>query len=333
MTASPVLDSRRRARRSHLTAAACATVLCAAAAAPAAADGHGGGGTSSGKPTVVLVHGAFADGSSWNGVVERLEQRGYTVMAPANPLRGLHNDATYISSVLDSIKGPVVLAGHSYGGAVISSAAAGHSQVKALVYINALMPDVGESGASLAARFPSALATATRSVPYQEGHGQSGTDLYLKRDKVHPVFAACLPESQAELLGITQRPAATTAFSETAQVAAWKTIPSWAMVGRQDMTINPEQERFQARRAHSHTVEINSCHVSLIAHPEAVADLIQQAATATASGSGSAGPSLAATGSAVPRRELTGLGGVAGVSLVAGAGAVLIGRRLRRRSR
>ncbi|MFF3563793.1 alpha/beta fold hydrolase [Streptomyces sp. NPDC002574] len=330
MTASPVLGSRRRARRSHLAAAAAAAALCAAAATPAtpaAADGD----TSGGKPTVVLIHGAFADASSWNGVAERLERRGYTVMAPANPLRGLYNDATYISSVLDSVKGPVVLAGHSYGGAVISSAAAGHSQVKALVYIDALMPDVGESGASLGARFPSALGTATRSVPYQEGHGQSGTDLYLKRDKVYPVFAACLPESQADLLGVTQRPAATTAFSETAKVAAWKTIPSWAMIGRQDMTISPEQERFQARRAHSHTVEINSCHVSLIAHPDAVTDLILQAATA--SGTGSAGPSLADTGSVAPRRELTGLGGVAGVSLVAGAGAVLVGRRLRRRSR
>lgn len=327
MTASPVLGSRRRARRPHLTAAACAAVLCALAAAPAAADGD----TSGTRPTVVLIHGAFADASSWNGVAERLERRGYTVMAPANPLRGLYNDATYISSVLDSIKGPVVLAGHSYGGAVISSAAAGHSQVKALVYIDALMPDVGESGASLSARFPSALSTATRSVPYREGDGRSGTDLYLKRDKVYPVFAACLPQSQADLLGVTQRPAATTAFSETAKVAAWKTIPSWAMVGRQDMAINPEQERFQARRAHSHTVEINSCHVSLIAHPDAVTDLILRAATAAASGS--AGPSLAATGAVTPRRELTGLGGIAGVSLVAGAGAVLVGRRLRRRPR
>ncbi|MGW3248223.1 alpha/beta fold hydrolase [Streptomyces sp. NPDC001070] len=318
MTASPVL-----------AAAACVAALCTASAAPASADG--GGGASGAKPTVVLIHGAFADSSSWNGVVERLERRGYTVMAPANPLRGLYNDATYISSVLDSIKGPVVLAGHSYGGAVISSAAAGHPQVKALVYIDAQVPDVGESGASLAARFPTALPTALRSVPYREGGGRSGTDLYLKRDKVYPLFAACLPRSQADLLGVTQRPAATTALSETAKVAAWKTIPSWAMVGRQDMTISPEQERFQARRAHSHTVEINSCHVSLIAHPDAVTDLILQAATA--SGSGSAGPSLAATGSAEPRRELTGLGGIAGVSLVAGAGAVLVGRRLRRRLR
>ncbi|MGW3156840.1 alpha/beta fold hydrolase [Streptomyces sp. NPDC001089] len=291
--------------------------------APAAADG----GT---RPTIVLIHGAFADGSSWNGVIQRLESHGYTVMAPANPLRGLYSDSAYIASVLKSVKGPIVLAGHSYGGAVISTAAEGNPQVKSLVYISALMPDVGESGMSLGARFPSALGTATDSVPYQAGDGVSGTDLYLKRDKVHSVFAACLPESQANLLAVTQRPAATTAFSETAKVAAWKTIPSWALVGRQDMTINPAQERFEAERAHSHTVEINSCHVSLIAHPDAVADLILQAAGASATGSDR--PTLASTGVAGSGRGMAGLAGIAGASLVSGATAVLLSRRPGRRT-
>ncbi|MFG2477769.1 alpha/beta fold hydrolase [Streptomyces fagopyri] len=324
MRTSALSGTRRRIRRSRTAAAGCAVAaLCTAGVAPAVADG----GT---KPTIVLVHGAFADGSSWNGVIERLERRGYTVMAPANPLRGLYSDSTYIASVLKSVKGPIVLAGHSYGGAVISTAAEGNSQVKSLVYISALMPDVGESGMSLGARFPSALGTATESVPYLAGDGVSGTDLYLKRDKVRPVFAACLPESQANLLGVTQRPAATTAFSETAKVAAWKTIPSWALVGRQDMTINPEQERFEARRAHSHTVEINSCHVSLIAHPDAVADLILQAAAAPAAES--ARPTLASTGFAGRGRDATGLGGIAGASLVSGTAAVVLGRRLGRRT-
>ncbi|MFB6671914.1 alpha/beta fold hydrolase [Streptomyces sp. NPDC056390] len=291
--------------------------------APAVADG-GAGVT---KPTIVLVHGAFADGSSWNGVAERLERRGYTVMAPANPLRGLYSDSAYIASVLASVKGPVVLVGHSYGGAVISSAAAGNGQVKSLVYISALMPDVGESGMSLAARFPSALGTATKSVPYQAGGGVSGTDLYLKRDKVHPVFAACLPESEANLLGVTQRPAATTAFSEKARVAAWKDIPSWALVGRQDMTISPEQERFQAKRAGAHTVELDTCHVSLVARPDAVADLILQAARAGET----ARPTLANTGSAVRIRDAAVLGGIAGASLAVGSAAVLLGSRVRRR--
>ncbi|MER6567848.1 alpha/beta hydrolase [Streptomyces sp. NPDC001093] len=293
-----VLSSLRRTLPLRFATAGCAAALCATTTTPALA---GDAGASGGKPTIVLVHGAFADSSSWNGVIERLERRGYTVMAPANPLRGLYSDSAYIASVLKSIRGPIVLVGHSYGGAVISTAAAGNPEVKSLVYISAQMPDVGESGMSLAARFPSAIATATTSVPYRTGEA-GGADLYLKRDKVHPVFAACLPMSQANLLGVTQRPAATTAFSQTAKVAAWKNIPSWALVSRQDRTINPDQERFEARRAKSHTVEINSCHVSLIARPDAVADLILQGATAAGSARpGSRTPAATGTPSAPPR--------------------------------
>ncbi len=295
--------------------------LCTTVAAPAAADG----GTTTTKPTIVLVHGAFADASSWNGVVERLEGRGYTVIAPANPLRGLYNDSTYIASILDSIKGPIVLVGHSYGGALISSAAAGNPRVKSLVYVSALMPDVGESGMSLAARFPSELGTATKSVPYRAG-GVSGTDLYLKPDRLHQVFAADLPQSTTRVLAVTQRPAATTAFSQKAKVAAWKHIPSWFLVAKQDKTINPDQERFEAKRAGSHTVEIDSSHVAMMAHPEAVTDLVLQAAAAA----DSARPALAATGSA---RAETEIAGIAAASLIAGAGTVLLGRCLRRRAR
>ncbi|MER5753251.1 alpha/beta hydrolase [Streptomyces sp. NPDC002088] len=302
-------------------AAGCATALCTALAAPVAADD----GTSTTKPTIVLVHGAFADASSWNGVVERLERRGYTVIAPANPLRGLYNDSAYIASVLESIKGPIVLAGHSYGGALISSAAEGNRQVKSLVYISALMPDVGESGMSLGARFPSELGTATKSVPYRAG-GVSGTDLYLKPDKLHQVFAADLPESTTRIMAVTQRPAATTAFSEKAKVAAWKHIPSWFLVAKQDKTINPDQERFEAKRAGSHTVEINSSHVAMIAHPGAVTDLILQAATA----GDSTRPALAGTGSTHDTGTETALTGLAAASLIAGAGAVLLSRRLSR---
>jgi pimeloyl-ACP methyl ester carboxylesterase len=316
--------SAGRAQRLPVAAAAAAAiVLCAGTTAPALAAGPASGG----KPTIVLVHGAFADGSSWNGVVQRLERRGYTVMAPANPLRGLYSDAAYIASVLKSVKGPIVLAGHSYGGAVISTAAAGNPQVKSLVYISALMPDVGESGMSLSSRFPSALATATDSEPFRTG-ATSGTDLYLTPDKVHSVFAACLPESQANLLAVTQRPAATTAFSEKARVAAWKDIPSWALVGRQDMTISPRQERFEARRAHSHTVEIDTCHVSLIARPDAVAQLILRAAAA-------AGPSPqpTRTGADGRTRQATVLGATAAGVLGTGSGLCVLGRRHRRPGR
>ncbi|MFE9999896.1 alpha/beta fold hydrolase [Streptomyces avermitilis] len=297
--------------------------LCTIVAAPAAADGDTTTATT--KPTIVLVHGAFADASSWNGVVERLERRGYTVIAPANPLRGLDSDSAYIASVLDSIKGPIVLAGHSYGGAVISTAAAGNPRVKSLVYVSALMPDVGESGMSLAARFPSELGTATKSVPYRAG-GVSGTDVYLKPDRLHEVFAADLPESTTRLMAVTQRPVATTAFSEQAKVAAWKHIPSWFLVAKQDKAINPDQERFEAKRAGSHTVEISSSHVAMIAHPEAVSDLVLQAATAAKS----VRPSLATTGSTHDARAETALTGIAAISLIAGAGAAFLGRRLRR---
>ncbi|MFJ1847572.1 alpha/beta fold hydrolase [Streptomyces sp. NPDC088146] len=325
MAAFPVPGSRRRIRRTHVIAAWCAMTLCTAAAAPATADGDTTATTATARPTIVLVHGAFADASSWNGVVERLQHRGYTVIAPANPLRGLYSDSTYIASVLDSIKGPIVLVGHSYGGAVISSAAAGNPRVKSLVYVSALMPDVGESGMSLATRFPSELGTATKSVPYRTGDG-GGTDLYLKPDRLRQVFAADLPESTTKLLAVTQRPAATTAFSEKARTAAWKHIPSWFLVAKQDRTINPDQERFEAKRAGSHTVEIDSSHVAMIAHPEAVTGLVLQAATAADAGR----PVPAATGSAPDAPAETALTGIASASLFAGAGAVLLGRRLRR---
>ncbi|MFG2369430.1 alpha/beta fold hydrolase [Streptomyces mirabilis] len=328
MPAFPVPGSRRRMRSAHVMAAGCAVAICTVLAAPVAADSGTTTTTTTttttAKPTIVLVHGAFADASSWNGVVERLERRGYTVVAPANPLRGLYTDSTYIASVLDSIKGPIVLAGHSYGGAVISTAAAANPRVKSLVYVSALMPDVGESGMSLGAKFPSELGTATKSVPYRAG-GVSGTDLYLKPDRIHPVFAADLPESTARVMAVTQRPAATTAFSETAKVAAWKHIPSWFLVAKQDKTINPDQERFEAKRAGSHTVEINSSHVAMISHPDAVTALLQ-AATAT----DPARPALAATGTTRGARAETALTGIAASTLLAGTGAVLLGRRLRR---
>ncbi|MEU6366999.1 alpha/beta hydrolase [Streptomyces sp. NPDC046931] len=274
MTASAIHGIRRRIRGVHVTAAGCALAVCAVWAAPAGAADD----TSAAEPTIVLVHGAFADASSWNGVVERLERQGYPVVAPANPLRGLHNDATYIASVLDGIKGPIVLVGHSYGGAVISTAAAGNSRVKSLVFVAALVPDKGESGMSLSGRFPSELAGATRSVPFRAGGGVTGTDLYLQPDKVHRVFAADLPERTARLLAATQRPVSMAALSEKAEAAAWRTLPSWFLVAKQDRAINPAQERFEARRAGSHTVQIDSSHVAMLSHPGAVTDLVLQAA-------------------------------------------------------
>ncbi|MER7178405.1 alpha/beta hydrolase [Streptomyces hyaluromycini] len=232
------------------------------------------------KPTIVLVHGAFADASSWNGVVQRLQQNGYTVDAPANPLRGIPQDSTYLASFLKSVKGPIVLVGHSYGGEVISQAAVGNDNVKALVYINAIMPDAGESFSSLSAKFaPAPLTKALKQVPFRNGDGSTGTDVYVQPDKLHQVFAADLPTSQTNLLGVTQRPIALSAFADKLTGAAWRNRPVYALVGRQDQAINPALELFEAKRANARkTVEINSSHVSLVSHPQAVKNLIVDAA-------------------------------------------------------
>ncbi|MER6536866.1 alpha/beta hydrolase [Streptomyces sp900105755] len=232
------------------------------------------------KPTIVLLHGAFADASSWNGVVQKLQRNGYTVAAPANPLRGVAQDSAYLASFLKSITGPVILVGHSYGGEVISQAAVGNDNVKALVYINALMPDKGESQVTLAAKFaPAPLTKALKPVPFQAGPGSTGTDVYIQPDKLHQVFAADLPTSQTTVMAATQRPIAMSAFADKLTGAAWHTKPVYALVGRQDMAINPALELFEAKRANARkTVEINSSHVSLVSHPQAVKDLITDAA-------------------------------------------------------
>lgn len=232
------------------------------------------------KPTIVLVHGAFADASSWNGVVERLQRNGYTVAAPANPLRGVAQDSAYLASFLKSLRGPIILAGHSYGGEVISQAAVGNDNVKALVYINAVMPDVGESQAVLAAKFaPAPLSRALKQVPFRNADGTTGTDLYIQPDRLRQVFAADLPASQTDIMGATERPIAMSAFTDKLTGAAWRNKPVYALVGKQDRAIDPSLERFEAKRAKARkTVEIDSSHVSLISHPQAVKDLITDAA-------------------------------------------------------
>ncbi|MFF3464895.1 alpha/beta fold hydrolase [Streptomyces sp. NPDC002619] len=255
-------------------------VLSALTVVPAHAADDVGRAPGGQKPTVVLVHGAFADGSSWNGVVQRLQGDGYQVIAPPNTLRGIPQDSTYLNSLLKTIKGPIVLVGHSYGGEVISQAAAGLDNVKALVYVNAIMPDKGESFASLSGKFPAApLTKAFRQVPFRNGDGTTGTDVYIQPAKLHATFAQDLPQQQASVMASTQRPIAQSAFTDKLTAAAWRDKPVYVLVGRQDRAIDPRLERYEAKRAHARkTVEINSSHVSLVSHPQAVTDLIVSAA-------------------------------------------------------
>lgn len=231
------------------------------------------------KPTVVLVHGAFADSSSWNGVIKNLRRDGYPVIAAANPLRGLHNDAAYLRSVLDSVSGPIVVAGHSYGGSVMTEAADGHPGVRALVYIASFNLDVGESTSAMAAKFPGGqLGPALNPVTVPIPGGGTATDLYIKQDEFPAVFAADVPLEVAELMAATQRPITAAALDAVATKAAWKTIPSWTMITTQDLAIPAESMRFMAERAGSHTVEIDASHAVTVSEPDAVAELIDKAA-------------------------------------------------------
>ncbi len=247
-------------------------------------DVHQEGSSESPRPTVVLVHGAFAESASWNGVVADLQGRGYPVLAVANPLRGLQHDAAYVRSVLDSLSGPVVVAGHSYGGSVMSEAADGADGVAALVYVASFNLEPGESTGELAAKFPGGeLGGALNPVPFPLPDGSSGTDLYIQQDRFRAVFAADVAPEVADLMAATQRPIAASALEDIATRAAWKTIPSWTMVTTQDLAIPPDSMRFMAERAGSTTVEIDASHAVSVSQPGAVADLIDTAARTTAS--------------------------------------------------
>jgi pimeloyl-ACP methyl ester carboxylesterase len=237
-------------------------------------------GSAAPKPTIVLVHGAFADASGWAGVEHRLQHRGYTVIAPANPLRGVASDAAYVASVLASITGPIVLVGHSYGGEVITNAATGNPNVKALVYIAAFAPDDGETSGTLANKYPGTGLTQANLVfrAYPLGGGGTGTDGYINPAVFKSVFCADVPNNTAMEMAASQRPAELATLSQPSGVPAWRTIPSWYLVANQDRAIPPAVERFMAHRMGAHTEEINSSHVAMISHPRAVTELILDAA-------------------------------------------------------
>jgi pimeloyl-ACP methyl ester carboxylesterase len=232
------------------------------------------------KPTIVLVHGAFADASGWLGVIECLERDGYNVVAPANPLRSLYGDAAYVSGVLSHISGPIVLVGHSYGGAVITNAAAGNTNVKALVYVDAFIPDVGEEVLNLTGAgslLPGSIETQSY-APF----GADDVEAYINPAEYPSVFAGDLPLEEARAMAVTQRPLGLAAGEQPTTAAAWKTIPSWDVIGMADKVITPAQQLFMAHRAHAQITEIpGASHVSMISHPWIVARVIEAAAQAT----------------------------------------------------
>jgi pimeloyl-ACP methyl ester carboxylesterase len=232
------------------------------------------------KPTVILVHGAFADATSWNGVAAKLRADGYPVIGAANPLRSVKGDAEVVANIVRSVKGPVVLVGHSYGGAVISSAANGNPNVRSLVYVAAFAPEQGETALELSGRFPGGTlgGALAEPVPLKDG----GKDFYIQQAKFHQQFAADVPKAQAELMAVAQRPIAEAALTEAAGAPAWKNLPSYFVYGTGDKNIPAKALGFMAERAKSKkTVEIaGASHVVMTSHPLEVARLIEQAAQA-----------------------------------------------------
>lgn len=288
-----ILPSARRALVLTCSAAAAGALAFSApvtaatsqTAAAQAATEHSEART---KPTIVLVHGAWADASSWNAVMSRLVQAGYTVYAPPNPLRGVSADAETIRDFVASIPGPVVLVGHSYGGMVITNAAAGSSNVRALVYDDAYIPEEGETVFQINAARPGSCvtvdpATFLNLVPYP-GAPAGDVDAYLKYapNGSYRGFTGCfangVPAAQARLLAAGQRPFAVSAGSQPSGTPAWKSLPSWAVVGTEDHVIPPAEQLFMAKRAGAHVVEVAAGHLSLIARADTVAGTIIAAA-------------------------------------------------------
>ena len=255
-----------------LTALAVAASLLVAAPATASAAS---------KPTVVLVHGAFADASGWTQVIDGLQRRGYPVLAPANPLRGVATDAAYLRNVLAQIKGPIVLVGHSYGGFVMTSAATGNANVKALVYIAAFAPAEGETVQGLTARAKGSLlgpeTLEIRTFPAPDG--TPVPEGYIKTSAFRAVFAADLPKRVTDVLAASQRPAALATLGEPSGPPAWASIPSWALVASADKTIGAANLRFMAKRSKAKTVELKGAsHAVLLSRPKETTQLILTAA-------------------------------------------------------
>ena len=238
--------------------------------------------TSNAPLTVVLVHGAFADSSSWDGVIERVQAAGIQVTAAPNPLRGISHDSAYVASFMKQVPGPVLAVGHSYGGAVISNAATGLGNVVGLVFVAAFAPDQGERlGEATAGSRDSVLATAQVALQYPTPDGAgTATEFAIDPAKLHDVFAADLPPEQTAVMAATQRPVAESAFSEPSGAPAWRSLPSWAVVATADKAAGTDLVRSMANRAGAEVTEIEGSHVVMMSHPQAVTDVIVKAARA-----------------------------------------------------
>ena len=231
-------------------------------------------------PTIVLVHGAFAESSSWDAVIDPLLDAGHPVIAAANPLRGLAADAAAVAGVVRAVEGPVVLAAHSYGGAVISNLPADAGEIVGLVYVCGFAPEPGEHYFQLAAMFPGSMLgeETARPVPRSDGT----TDLYIASDSFHDLFCPDVPAPQAARMAVTQRPATQEALTEpSGESSLWREVPSWFLIGQEDRIIPAALQHFMAERAGARrAIEIpGASHAVSVSHPEATADLILQAAT------------------------------------------------------
>ncbi|MDG9672504.1 alpha/beta hydrolase [Micromonospora sp. DH14] len=232
------------------------------------------------RPTIVLVHGAFADASGWADVIRLLQRDGYRVLAPANPLRSVAADSAYLTSILATLDGPIVLVAHSYGGVVITNAAVGNPNVKALVYVAAFAPDRGETVQGLQLKFPGSRlgqeALDLRAYPTSDGAGSF--DGYVKPEVFRDVFAGDLPRATTDVMAATQRPGDVHTLGEPSGEPAWRSVPSFYLVARRDNLIPAAAQRFMARRAGARTTEVDASHVAMISQPAATADLIRKAA-------------------------------------------------------
>jgi pimeloyl-ACP methyl ester carboxylesterase len=234
------------------------------------------------KPTVVLVHGAWADASGWSEVTTRLQKDGYRVLAPAIPLRSLDGDVAYLQSILAQEKGPFVVVGHSYGGAVITNAAAGNPDVNALVYVNGFVPDTGEDILHLAGE--ASLVPSSIEFKGYPPFGPNDVDIYIKPENFRETLAGDLSKKVAAVLAVTQRPLSLAAATGPTTATAWRTIRSWYLLGTEDRTITPAAQRFMAERAGATIEEVKASHLSLISRPSEVTKLIEQAAAASSRG-------------------------------------------------